>query len=272
MKEWDEQDESDADDNDILDEEQLNDLMAVNDDELKMYQQIDQSREERRQQNWTQQHVTRGVHPEDIPALPPNLMSDGEIPAWLSNSGSAPLQLDESDTAVVATTDVLQQPDQLSMDQEDSNLSYSSRKRKEINYSDEPPEFEELDREISQNHGSEEKPRKIKFVMSSNTSEDQFQSFAQIIKGIRALKDDLGRPVYKMFAEKPSRQMFPDYYQVRTNISLWKIVSHKKNSTCVCDCFVANICVVFVVPPISAHRKTHRLEGHQSESPRAQIF
>src|SRR3546814_6791677 len=98
------------------------------------------------------------------------------------------------------------------MDQDDSNMSYPSRKRKEVNYSEEPPEFAEIDLDAAESVASEPaKPRKIKFVMSS---ENLFEDYAQIIKGIRTLKDDFGRAIYKLFAEKPSRQLFHAYYQV----------------------------------------------------------
>ena len=93
-QEWDEQDESDADDNDVLDEDQINELMAVNEEELRLYQQMDSARDRRRADTWKRYHSQRGVSAESIPSLPPLLMGEGEIPGWLSSSKSTPMQLD----------------------------------------------------------------------------------------------------------------------------------------------------------------------------------
>ena len=98
---------------------------------------------------------------------------------------------------------------------------YPSRKRKEINYSEDRQFARPFD--VDSSDSQEARPVKhVRAVMGGG--DDMYKDLAQIIKGIRNLKDEYNRPISKLFAEKPSRQALPDYYMVCDDtVKLWTL-------------------------------------------------
>lgn len=61
----------------IPDDDQLNEMMAANEDELALYQRLDKEREQKRIEDWTASHGP------NVP-LPPRLMDVNSPPAWIT--------------------------------------------------------------------------------------------------------------------------------------------------------------------------------------------
>lgn len=74
---------ADQDEGDVPDGDQLNEMMALNDSELAIYQRMDVEAEIQRQVKWVEKHRLEGVTGVRVPALPPRLMTADENPVWL---------------------------------------------------------------------------------------------------------------------------------------------------------------------------------------------
>merc|ERR1711871_537174 len=88
LKEWSESAEAEVeggdggiyDDNDVPDDEQLNQLMAIHESDLQTYREMDALREATRLQEWKDRHAGYKV----VPPLPGRLMTKEEQPVWIN--------------------------------------------------------------------------------------------------------------------------------------------------------------------------------------------
>jgi ATP-dependent helicase STH1/SNF2 len=257
----DERDNSD----DVPDDEQLNAMMAVYDGELQLYQQMDQQRLERQQQEWSDRCRKKGLTGIHQPPLPSRLLNSNELPSWLE------INFWQSRYLPIANTlhyihqhggnlaSMKQQQSKQSIDS-DSNIDDRSseksrvvagkkmRKRKEgIQYDDNLTDsqfFKKLEKmaDMSENGDHEESvsPPTKTVPSSISLSNDQphrsfitdevYQALTMLMQELHRIVKPDGINLVYFFKEKPEKKVYADYYfQVLYPISLKEINNKIKN-------------------------------------------
>lgn len=236
-----------------VDDDQLNEMMARNDEELAFFQQIDEERNNEKKQRWKEMF---GEGP-DAPPLQPRLMTAEEKPAWLTESCwptkySVLMQdmmftqshlpkkkrgrkkLSELNSTARPASGGLEEGE---VDEEsevftDSNAQIiggkAMRKRKEVQYDDGLTE-KQFQRFIEKQDLAEKNGLLLVDGMpfkEKNKESRIFKELTKIVLNIQKMKRDDGSFFADLFLEKPSKVYYPDYYQLIQNpISLKEILA-----------------------------------------------
>jgi hypothetical protein len=204
-------------DADVPDDEQLNEMMASYEGELMLYQLLDRT--------------SARTHSK------PALMAANEVPAWLGEEcwPSKYRQLMQGMMSVLEPNAKqgkkrdcadMESWDEGSMLSEDLPAAESSlRKRKEIVYDDGLTDLQfqrMLENEQDMIVKQQQQAKALKKARAS--ASEVHQELAKAVQELQKLKRADGSIVAALFLEKPSKQYYPDYYDIiETPISLKEI-------------------------------------------------
>ena len=223
LKEWSESAEAESnidkdaskdvnEDNDVPDDDQLNQLMAIHDCDLVIYKEMDQRREQARIQEWQERHANSTV----IPPLPDRLMSKEEMPQWITE--------DAWNTKTMAVTVM----GTAGVDVEVEEDLSGGRKRKEVIYDDGMTDAQyckameakaddiqaEEKRQKLEETERREKKRKDSLPPGPRIPDDICKKLEKMVQDlVKMTKEDGTQPSY-YFKVKPDKKVFFDYYDV----------------------------------------------------------
>jgi hypothetical protein len=214
----------------VPDDEQLNELMATAPEELELYRRLDAEREAQEATAWAAHCAAEGLDPakhprpprlgQEVPMDSPDLaplLAPVDGGAGGSGSGAEGGGGDETDEATI--------------------LSHS-RKRKSVQYTDNLTEKQFV--RMMEKRAKEEEEEKARQKAKSRAARGNGGLPQPVLDGmmaaytaLRGLRDEAdGRSLTEFFAEKPSKKLYPDYYEViKAPIDLKVIRQRIKNGS-----------------------------------------
>ncbi|XP_074603236.1 SWI/SNF-related matrix-associated actin-dependent regulator of chromatin subfamily A member 2-like isoform X2 [Brevipalpus obovatus] len=193
--------DEDEDENEVPDDETINQMIARNEDEFELFQQMDIDRRREEARN---------------PKRKPRLMEESELPSWLLK-----------DDAEV---------ERLTNEEDDTPFGRGSRQRKEVDYSDALTEKQWLkaiedgtyeDVEPKARSKSGKKRKRADFDETSRSSAKKkkpkttdkvpvklVKQMKKLLKVVVDYKDQEQRVLSEPFMKLPSKRELPDYYEV----------------------------------------------------------
>ena len=253
----------------LLDDDQINEMMALTDEELVLYQEMDERRIQAEARDW-EELKQQNVHLEG--SIPSRLMSEKDVPTWLKDASQYMDRTNQEQQALVAAGGGLAAAAAFTKD--------SARKRKEISYRDlsdaeftrmvetgddpskssssnmnerrpedddsadranyakmmvEPEEMEQSDSDVM-NHGGEKRKKrpssaskvsvggkrkkggKVKAAANIPFTIIVCRAYFKIYTLVESTTDETtGRSRSQLYLKKPSKTLYPDYYQIITD-------------------------------------------------------
>lgn len=244
------QDDEDGDNaTEMPDDEQLNELMALNDSEMELYRSIDKAREEKRVADWVHMNARNG-HAVKPHSCPKRLMEEHEHPSWL-NSDSFSTKNALLGQQIMGVVGINKGSVKLAdgtfskgyaVDEEhyDDGVNFvggkAMRKRKDVMYDDHLTELQ-FQRMVEKQAYEEEKQQNLQKKANAASSMDKMSSSGltegeakvsmQVIKEVRKIMKSDGYPLAQPFLERPDKKLYPDYYLVVKNIVSFKDILAK---------------------------------------------
>lgn len=180
----------------VPDDEQINEMMAIYDFEMTLYQKMDRERDETRRRHWMQFHKSQGVPANMTPPLPSRLMTPEEIPAWMKDPSvwhskhTQLLQMHENSALVLdpSTMDMNDSGDEGGVGESSQDTRVNNpRKRKVISY-DEDLTDEQFDRLLRAPTAEESKAAAVAVAAAVPTTASTPNESTSIASGKSATK------------------------------------------------------------------------------------
>ena len=231
------------------DDEQLNELMALNDSEMELYRTIDNAREKKRMTEWVHMNARKGVTVSPH-SCPKRLMEEHEQPSWLNpdsfSTKNALLGQQIMGVVGIMKGSIKQADGSFSKgfgageNNFDEGINFvggkAMRKRKDIMYDDHLTELQ-FQRMVEKQAYDDDKQQKLQKkanaassvdkMSSSGLTEDEAKISMQVIKEVRKIMKSDGYPLAQPFLERPDKKLYPDYYLVVKNVVSFKDILAK---------------------------------------------
>mmetsp|Transcript_14910 Transcript_14910/g.22432 ORF Transcript_14910/g.22432 Transcript_14910/m.22432 type:complete len:1326 (+) Transcript_14910:95-4072(+) len=247
----------------VPDDDQINYMMATNDGEAALYQQIDKRREEEREAKAAALNKTtkRPGRTGASTALPPPLMEENGVPAWareqsawLSKHQQLFLMSEHVEKMNISATS---EGYTLADEEEESNVDTTSqdgdtgeggrgampsmRKRKAVVYDDglsdaqfvdfverggQPEDFAAVKRKGPKSRGP------VNTGVGAAITPELSKKLQKILNDVSKIKTADGFKRFHLFIDKPDKKLYPDYYQIiETPIAIKTIQSYLKKGS-----------------------------------------
>lgn len=246
-------------------DDQINEMMAGSEEELKLYQSMDKEYDSQRLRNWQTYH--NSVNKRTPPPLPPLLMEAQELPPWMTEDCWHPkysvLMRDMMCTTTIASgsrqgmvaaapkkkgnrkangltsdDDSIYDEQQLHLIDETASdihvvAGKAMRKRKDVKYDDGM-----TDRQYTKyvERISTETEHKVVVTapatIQKNNNKDKtsgtiYQELLGVLSQLQQIRKDDGSFLASLFVDKPPRQYYPDYYVLIPHPISLKNISNK---------------------------------------------
>jgi ATP-dependent helicase STH1/SNF2 len=205
------------DEDEVFDNDEINEIIARDDNELKLFKSIDSEREKEDQERW-KKSFPLGT---SIPPFPPSLISYEEIPKiYLHDENNEVMEIEDPGLSTRKRKQVVYD-DGLTDEQwvekleksEDESVS-TTRKRKKKVVSEEESSFEESGEEDVENKRQKDESgiERIETIEAIDLN-DLKRMLSETLEVLKSMKDEEGRVICALFLDLPDRSEYPDYYQ-----------------------------------------------------------
>jgi hypothetical protein len=210
---------------DVPDNDELNEMMATYEGEYELYQQMDAESGEAadsKRNLLTVQELPPWMTEDVWPSKYSVLMND--VLHQTSSHHKKQKKRSAQDAGISEFEEGLDEDESMQIGPSGKLM----RKRKDVTYSDGLTDLQ-FARMIERQEDEKEREKQLQFQQLQRQSgglgmggkkrsladlDPLMQSIVRVVSDLQKMKNEFGRPMYELFLEKPSKQIFPDYYQL----------------------------------------------------------